>query len=153
MIFRDNIYGACLEIDDTIIDSISSICLESYPNESGGFLVGRYSDDNCTAIVSSVIIPTSYSSTPVSYERDTNGMEPMWDQLYEDGLIYLGEWHSHPNGDASYSCKDKQALINIANSKSVKITSPIMLIFGFSKTTIKQIRAYYFKDGKIVDYE
>lgn len=80
-------------------------------------------------------------------------MEPIWDSLYNEGLIYLGEWHSHPNGSSSYSMTDRKALTNIAESETVNISNPIMLIVGFNKSRIIEIKAYYYKDFDIIEYE
>lgn len=89
----------------------------------------------------------------MSYKRDTDGMDCLWDELYKDGLIYLGEWHSHPDSSASYSNMDKQALTNIATSTTVVIRHPIMLISSVSKTRIREYRAYYYYNGQIIEYE
>lgn len=153
MKFTDNIHGVSLEIEEGLLSAICKICIDSFPNETGGFLVGNYSKDNSNAIVSRIVQPVSISAGPVSYERNTNGMESVWDKLYEEGLFYLGEWHSHPNGNALYSITDKNALTNIGECDQVKIANPIMLIIGLSKTKVKEIKAYYYKNKEIIKYE
>ena len=80
-------------------------------------------------------------------------MDSIWENLYEEGLIYLGEWHSHPGGSASYSFTDKQAIANIATCKRVVIRHPIMLIVSVSKDIVREFRAYYYNNGQITEYE
>ena len=83
----------------------------------------------------------------------TDGMEKIWDDLYKQGLIYLGEWHSHPDGNADYSPIDKQAMINIATCDTVAINHPIMLIISISKTKVRGLKAYYVSNNKLIEYE
>ena len=52
-----------------------------------------------------------------------------------------------------YSATDKKALTNIAGSETVVINNPIMLIVSLSKKKINQISAYYYNNGKIIEYE
>lgn len=153
MIFTDSINGVDLEIEVGVVKSIQDLAKASYPNESGGFLVGNYSSDMKRAVVKEMIIPEKFISTPVSFQRDTVGMNKVWEDLFNNGLIYLGEWHSHPNGTAFYSNTDKRALINIAESDSVTIANPIMVIFSLNEDEIKEIRAYYYRKGEIIEYE
>ena len=153
MIYKDNIRGLSLEISDNVIAAIEKRALDAFPNETGGFLIGKYLDDNSRAYVSKVLIPKKCSSGPKSFQRETEGMEETWNKLYSEGLIYLGEWHSHPNGSCAYSTIDKTALTNIANCDTVVINNPIMLIVSLSKTDIKDISAYYYNNGNIVIYE
>lgn len=153
MIYKDNIHNLSLEIDNKIVQEIRKQAFEAFPNETGGFLVGKYSTDNNTAIVSLALTPVKITSGPTCFLRETDGMESVWDELYKKGLVYLGEWHSHPNGSSMYSATDKKALTNIAGSETVVINNPIMLIVSLSKKKINRINAYYYNNGKIIEYE
>lgn len=153
MIYKDDISNLSLKIDNKIIQAIQKQALVAFPDETGGFLLGKYSDNNHSAIVSLVLSPLKSTSGPMFFQRETDGMEGIWDKLYKEGLIYLGEWHSHPNGSATYSVTDKKALANIAQCKNVVIKNPIMLIVSLSKTRINQISAYYYNNGEIIEYE
>lgn len=153
MIYKDNIHNLSLEIDNKIVQEIQKKAFEALPNETGGFLVGKYSADNNTAIVSLVLTPVKIISGPTCFQRETEGMESVWDELYKEGLVYLGEWHSHPNGSSMYSVTDKKALTNIARSETVLINNPIMMIVSLSKKKINQMSAYYYNNGKIIEYE
>ena len=54
------------------------------------------------------------------------GLENVWEQLAKEGLQYVGEWHSHPNGSTQYSSTDLAAMIDI--EKEVAIENPLLLI-------------------------
>ena len=153
MIYKDNIHNLYLEIDSKVVQDIRKQAVEAFPNETGGFLVGKYSVDNNTAIVSLVLTPVKIASGPTCFQRETDGMESVWDELYKEGLVYLGEWHSHPNGNSMYSATDKKALTNIARSETVVINNPIMMIVSLSKKKINRMNAYYYNNGEIIEYE
>lgn len=153
MIYKDNIHNLYLEIDSKVVQEIRKQAFEAFPNETGGFLVGKYSVDNNTAIVSLVLTPVKIASGPTCFQRETDGMESVWDELYKEGLVYLGEWHSHPNGNSMYSATDKKALTNIARSETVVINNPIMMIVSLSKEKINRMNAYYYNNGEIIEYE
>ena len=142
-----------MELSEEVAAAVKKQALQAFPNETGGFLVGRYSDDGKSAIVEMVIAPPKSVAGPTSYQRETDGMNVLWDKLYDEGLIFLGEWHSHPQGSASYSSTDKTAMTNIATCKTVVIKNPIMLIVALSKKKVYQTKAYYYSNGDIVEYE
>ena len=89
VIFEDLNNEIMVSIDDSVIVALKMFSVDSYPNETGGFLVGKY-DNNHHAHISDLVQPTSVKSNPYSFERNTDGMKKIWDELYEQGLIYLG---------------------------------------------------------------
>lgn len=152
MTFIDNIHHISLEIEESVIEKISTACKAAYPNELGGFLIGHYSSDMACAKVTQMIVPPKYEAGPTSFQRDTDGLNAFWDELFKKGLYYLGEWHSHPNGSAQYSNTDKNALSNIAKCDTVNIKNPIMVIFGYKEQKMIEIKAYYYRCEKIIEY-
>lgn len=153
MRFYDNINNLCLEIDKDVFTAIREQVSEHFPNETGGFLVGKYSNDSMKALVLQNLLPPKIASSPTSFQRETDGMEPIWNQLYKEGLFYIGEWHSHPNGKPDYSTIDKKALTNIAMCDNVVIKRPVMLIIGITEKGCIQLKAYYYDNGNIIEYE
>ena len=138
-----------VSIDDSVIVALKMFSVDSYPNETGGFLVGKY-DNNHHAHISDLVQPTSVKSNPYSFERNTDGMKKIWDELYEQGLIYLGEWHTHPSGSCNYSQTDLEAMRSIANCKDVKIRRPILLIASVSKQKINGIHLYHLNNNQLI---
>ena len=113
MKYKDEENGLYVVIDALVLCKIESQAREEYPNENGGMLAGRYSDDNRTVWVERVITPTGKRSTRRSFEREVEGMKDMWEELEKEGLRYVGEWHSHPNGTTAYSDTDFEAMKSI----------------------------------------
>lgn len=143
-----------LNIEFTIqtMEEILELAFTKDRCEQGGFLIGRYSDES-SAIIEGTISPKRKNSTPVSYIRFTDGMQDFWNRLYDEaGLIYLGEWHSHPGASANYSTIDRDTMIEISEADSVKINYPLFLIIGLNKEN-PQIKFYTVYDKTIYEYE
>lgn len=103
------------------------------PSETGGMLIG-YEADNGDAVVTSLIGPgprakhTRFAFYPDSeyqqaqleaHFRATNGRE-----------TYLGDWHTHPNGNSNLSRVDKKTLARIAKTPTSGTRKPLMAIWG-----------------------
>lgn len=147
--FKDKKYGLTVSIEDEIMKELEESAINSYPNETGGFLVGKYDYQN-HAHIYRLLEPTSKKGTPCSYERSTEGMEKTWDALYQQGLIYLGEWHTHPNGSSHYSLTDFNTIQSITKSHEVQIIRPLLLIASIVKYRVRDIRLYYYYDGQLL---
>lgn len=99
-----------LKVSQNILDEMYSKAFASFPNETGGMFAGRISEDSHEAIVERLVMPSKTESTHASFMRETGGMEQTWKKLAEEGLTYLGEWHTHPKGTTQYSYADSQAM-------------------------------------------
>jgi len=102
-----------------------------HPMETGGVLVG-YVADNCDVVIRYAIGPgpladhRHFRFTPdhafQCHELDgryaeTNGVD-----------VYLGDWHTHPNGSPRLSWLDRRTLAAIAKNAGTGIGNPLMLI-------------------------
>ena len=120
--------------------------------EQGGFLIGKYKDEY-SAVIHGIVSPIRKSSSHSSFIRYTEGMKDYWDALYKnDEYIYLGEWHSHPAASSNYINIDRNTMIEIYESDSVRIRYPIFLIIGESKDS-PDIKFYTIKNKIIYSYE
>lgn len=106
-----------------------------YPNEFGGLLVGRYSDDLTTCFIEANIVPKDYKSSRFTFERGKKGVVEKLEYYYNQvpKLLYIGEWHTHPDGLPIPSVTDRLAMKQIATDDKVTIVSPVLLIIGLFK--------------------
>lgn len=125
--------GLKLVIDDKLIEYLKFIGQEHYPNEFGGFLIGNYSADFQTLIISETILPNKYKSTKYLFERDTFGIDGKLKKFYAEkpSRYYVGEWHTHPDNLPIPSATDINAMNSIINHEKVLIKNPILLIIGY----------------------
>ena len=139
----DDLY---IEIKASVFNQIKLQAEGEYPNENGGMLAGRYSADRHTVYIEKVVVPVEKLTGRTTFMRKTNGLEKVWEQLSQEGLRYVGEWHSHPNGSTQYSGSDLAAMIDI--EKEVAIENPILMIVGVRGCRLSALTFYCYKSNK-----
>lgn len=144
----DDLY---IEIKASVFNQIKLQAEGEYPNENGGMLAGRYSADRHTVCIEKVVVPVEKLTGRTTFMRNTKGLEKVWDQLAKEGLRYVGEWHSHPNGSTQYSSTDLAAMIDI--EKEVAIENPILLIVGVRSDGLSAHTFYCYKNNKLLEYK
>lgn len=129
-----NDIGLNIEIQDKLLNQLYAEGLNHYPNEFGGLLIGKYSDDFKTCVIETAVLPVKYKSLRYSFKRGKEGLKGKLKEFYysEPRLIYVGEWHTHPDSFAIPSSKDKSAMKEIEDHSDVNITSPLLLIIGLN---------------------
>ena len=144
----DDLY---IEIKASVLNQIKLQAEGEYPNENGGMLAGRYSADRHTVYIEKVVVPVEKLTGRTTFMRKTNGLEKVWEQLSQEGLRYVGEWHSHPNGSTQYSGSDLAAMIDI--EKEVAIENPILMIVGVRGCRLSALTFYCYKNNKLLEYK
>ena len=144
----DDLY---IEIQASVFNQIQLQAEGEYPNENGGMLAGRYSTDRHTVYIEKVIVPIEKTTSRTTFIRNTKGMEKVWEQLANDGLRYVGEWHSHPNCSTQYSGTDLSAMADI--EKEVSIENPLLLIVSVRSDGLSGHTFYCYKDNKLLEYK
>lgn len=127
-----------------------------YPNEFGGLLIGFYNNDNKNLVISDILLPNFFTSTPVFFERQTEDLQEKLKDYYksEPSKFYVGEWHSHPNGGSMPSQRDIKAMMQIQNDKNVAIEKPILAILSYNnKTENYKIQFHLIINNNIYTYE
>ena len=145
---NDDLY---IEINASVFNQIKLQAEGEYPNENGGMLAGRYSADRHTVYIEKVVVPVEKLTGRTTFMRKTNGLEKVWEQLSQEGLRYVGEWHSHPNGSTQYSGSDLAAMIDI--EKEVAIENPILMIVGVRGCRLSALTFYCYKNNKLLEYK
>jgi [CysO sulfur-carrier protein]-S-L-cysteine hydrolase len=143
-----------INIDDDLINRIYNYGMEHYPKEFGGFLIGNYSEDLKTVYIKETLLPKKFKASKFSFERSVEGVKETLEKYYnaKERMIYVGEWHTHPDNKPTPSSTDIKALEEIANHDEVKIKNPILLIMGIDKTK-KELGFFVHFKNKIYKYE
>lgn len=101
--------------------------------ETGGILLG-YCAENGEPVVLAVVGPgpdASHSRT--RFQPDHEWQCEQIDEVYQRSAgqwVYIGDWHTHPDGVAYMSWLDKRTLRAIAKHPEAKSYRPVMLIAG-----------------------
>ena len=140
-----------IKIQTSVFNQIQLQAEGEYPNENGGMLAGRYSADRHTVYIEQVVVPVEKLTGRTTFKRSAKGLEKVWEQLAKDGLRYVGEWHSHPNGSTQYSSTDLKAMVDI--EKEVSITNPILLIVGVYNNGLCAHTFYCYKNNNLFKYK
>jgi integrative and conjugative element protein (TIGR02256 family) len=139
-----------LEIKDRMVSTIYKMCKDSYPNETGGILIGKYSTDLKRAQLTIVTGPPADSKSGKTwFHRGTNGLQQLLDEVWErDGAFYLGEWHYHPRGYPNPSIHDIVEMKRISKYKAYNCPEPILIIAGSTSPDDWNLGVYIFNGSQ-----
>lgn len=146
--------GLTLVIEDKLLSEIENIGLKHCPKEYGGFLLGYYANDFKTLTITDILLPNKYKSTSVCFERKSTGLEETFIKFYNKtpSQYYVGEWHTHPNGQPLPSMLDEITIKGIAQNKTIAINNPVMLIIGYNQNKTNS-SFYVLSKNKLHRYE
>jgi integrative and conjugative element protein (TIGR02256 family) len=121
-----------LQIDSAHLTSILGFCKLSVRVETGGILVGFYSQDHNNAIVTAVIgAPADSIFGRNWFYRGVRGLQCYLERLWIGKRhYYLGEWHFHPGGKPTPSRIDIGQMTEIARTPKYRCPEPVLLIIG-----------------------
>lgn len=113
------------------LSEILAFCRSAGERETGGLLIGRYSDLRDRAIVSQVTGPARDSTSGRTwFHRGVAGLQDLLFRRWRQQEYYLGEWHSHPRADPIPSGTDGRQMSSIAQSPGYHCPEPILVIVG-----------------------
>lgn len=112
-------------------------CSTSWPNETGGVLIGYYTEARDLAVITQIpAAPGDSKSGRAGFVRGIHGLEKLLKHLWnrEPGKreYYLGEWHYHPGQAAEPSRQDEAQMKAIAEGASYLCPEPLLVIVGGS---------------------
>jgi len=129
------INGWAVYYDDHVINSIKEARKNKLPNETGGVLLGCYDMKRKRIyIVDILLAPADSEERPYYFVRGCKGLK---DKVREingitgGNLVYVGEWHSHPEGCSSRPSNDDNKAFKYQLKYMQKDGYPaIQLIYG-----------------------
>lgn len=118
-------------------------------DETGGILVGRYTDGlNCAIVTAVSDVPGDSRSGPTWFYRGVLGLQRWLGQLWRnERQYYLGEWHFHPYAKPKPSPDDVEQMTVIAASPAYRCPEPVLLIVGGDPAGAWSMRAFVFLHG------
>lgn len=117
-------------IKEGVIEHMASYRqLSWYAREAGGQLFGTVSSSE--VVISKATGPyrgdqrwrTSYRSNPQLAQTAI-------DQQAKKGLLYMGEWHTHPEDHPTASSTDLDAVAKLQRASSTRLSNLLMVIQG-----------------------
>jgi len=153
--FIQNELGLTISIESACLDKIYDLVLFHSPNEFGGIFVGNYINNYTEVVISDVIVPKKFKNSFMGFQPDPNDFNSQLKKVYEKygkRIVYIGDWHSHPNSTNQYSQPDFQSIKSVAKSLNVNTHNPILMIAAFGKDYFDPGFYVYFND-KLYKYE
>lgn len=131
--FKNIEHNISIIIPHNCIESMLQELINYYPNEFGGILVGVRNKSQ--SIVVDFLTPSNFKISKNRFIRDSGNLNEELEKIYDlsvGKLEYLGEWHSHPNGNEKFSTGDKKTMLKIASDTDVGFNFPFLLIFSLN---------------------
>lgn len=121
-----------IRLPQDVIDTMLALCVQARRLETGGILMGRYTDGQRVASISRATGPGDDARAgPAWLVRGIRGLQRLLDAAWSSGsAYYLGEWHFHPFSDPAPSRQDHRQMTSIATSAKYNCPEPILLIVG-----------------------
>lgn len=143
-ISADRRFSIQLTVD--VINDIKKCAIDADNFETGGVLIGKYSENLKTAeVLFASGPPPDSKSGKCFFYRGTSGLSQLFDKWKRNGCYYLGEWHFHPFSSPSPSPQDIRQMKGIAKDKKYNCPESILLIIGEDpRSEIISLNAFIF---------
>lgn len=125
-----------VELQASVLGALDRFCRDAGSVETGGILVGRYSDDLALAIVREATPPLTDSKRGRSwFVRGVSGLTEMLSKRWraKERTFYIGEWHFHPANHVEPSGEDFTQMIEISRAREYDCREPLLVILGAAK--------------------
>lgn len=124
-----------VKVSDDLLTKLDNRRAEKLPNETGGVLIGSFDHErHIVYAVDLIASPSDSDEYPNSYIRGTDGLNERVTEVQEmtnNNLQYIGEWHSHPDGAALTPSNDDKKLFGwIEGYMKFESFPAIMVIVG-----------------------
>ena len=141
----DQKYGC--QLSNVAIQGMLTLCQRSKATETGGVLVGYYSENYSYAVVTEVSsAPIDSRSGSTWFQRGVVGIQVWLNSLWKQRQpqYYLGEWHFHPGSTPQPSSTDINQMKNIASSRQYQCPEPLLIIIGGTPPDNWSMRVFIF---------
>ena len=145
--------GLTLQLAEDAVRGIVREVRRHRRTETGGVLIGCYSDDLHSVWVAKATGPGRFSlHAPFSFTRGTKDLQAEIEEAEAIGMYYVGEWHSHPGGSVSPSPLDLRQMRAIADDAGYNCPEPVLLVVG-SADPRERMSTHVIVDGNAIELQ
>lgn len=141
-----------LHVGEEHVRRVLKTCRSARELETGGILIGRYSETHDRAFVVRVSgAPRDSRAGRTWFERGVEGLQKLLDSHWHrrEGF-YIGEWHFHPGAAPVPSDVDHRTMRRIAAASDFyNCPEPVLLVIGGDPSAQWSVSATVFPDGRI----
>ena len=139
-----------VKISGQLLRHLHDLCEKSYPYETGGILIGRYSENlKWAKIVAATGAPNDSKRSFCSFIRSSQGVSSLLKRMCKKRQYYLGEWHYHPNASPQPSKLDIETMLKLSKSEELRCPEPILLIVGGNSENWYHYVGVHLKNGQV----
>ncbi|MGL6015028.1 MAG: Mov34/MPN/PAD-1 family protein, partial [Selenomonadaceae bacterium] len=136
-----------VEVNDDVVQNLIDFCINSSSHETGGILIGQYTENKMKAVVTKVIdAPADSIRQKYHFKRGIVGLQPLLNKLWKKNEYYLGEWHFHPFSASNPSGTDDFQMFKFADDPRLNCPEPILLILGGNPNKSFDINVLLYKN-------
>ncbi len=114
------------------LDEVRRHARDRHPLETGGLLLGWTDDATGDAVVAAIVGPgPAAKHGRTSFLPDHDWQRAELARRYAGSgrvHVYLGDWHTHPNGSGRPSGRDRRTLASIAAAPLARAPRPLLAI-------------------------
>ena len=138
-----------LKLPETELARMVGLCKRAKAKETGGILVGSYSEKHdCALVKTASKAPRDSQAGPTWFRRGVSGLQRWLKSLWKSKTFYLGEWHFHPSAAPNPSGTDISEMSEVARNESNKCPEPVLIIIGGDPAGDWCLRAFVFLRGQ-----
>jgi len=151
LLFRDVNQYIEVNVSWEVYQNLIGECVKAEGTETGGVLIGNYSEDQRVAYVKSATPPPIDSKHyKCDFVRGVSNLKNILDSAWEKGQYYIGEWHYHPSSSPLPSRTDRKQMMKLANNKKLNCPEPILIIIGGDDSEWSISMSMYNRDSETV---
>lgn len=146
-VFEDIHQTVRVVLSDDVAHHMFQLCDESSSRETGGVLLGSYSDDKSTVeIVEAASPPLDSKFGRNLFQRGIEGLEKLLAMRWNSTprTHYVGEWHSHTANVPEPSLQDKTQMREITRDRRYRCPEPLLIIVHPTRQAQYDIRCFIF---------
>lgn len=136
-----------LTVPENCTEAMLAHARASVPKETGGIIVGQYTEALDHAVLTDALGPPADSrGWATGFIRGVQGLARALRNLWSSSVTtyYLGEWHFHPFSAAQPSEDDADQMFSIAHNDRYRCPEPILLILGGDPAGVWEVSAHVY---------
>lgn len=153
LVFEDATKMCRVVLDIEVMNNMFRLCCANQKYETGGILIGNYSEDLTTASISEATCPATDSKFGRTwFHRGNEGLKDIlvdrWNRSPQ--TYYVGEWHFHPANDPRPSAQDNKQMREVSTDSSYSCSKPILMIIYLTKKDNFSISCFVISNEKSI---
>jgi hypothetical protein len=144
--------SVAVDLERGAVQAMLDMCARAGRLETGGVLVGRYSEFGDRVVVMNVTgSPGDSRHFPFSFIRGIAGLTRRLRHGWDEGVYYVGEWHFHPFATPKPSGTDIKQIKTFATDSDLRCPRPVLVVLGGDPRAMWSLTVGVVMDAAVVN--